>query len=397
MENSNARAMAFQPPPGRLANLTQSYIRRMTRECERLGGINLGQGVCDLPTPPEILAATSAAILADDSMYSKFEGTDNLRRQIADKARHHNRLPQVDADTDVVVTIGATGAFNCVVQGLLNPGDEVIVFEPYYGYHVNTLLAGGVKPVFVPLAPPAWELSPAALQASLSPRTRALLVNTPGNPSGKVFSRDELAMVAAFCQANELLAITDEIYEYIVYDGRRHLSLAALPGMWERTVTISGFSKTFSITGWRLGYAIAPANLARTIGLVNDLLYICAPTPLQQGVAKGMAALPASYYADMAADYQGKRDLFCAALQAAKLPPCTPQGAYYVLADATALNCADDIAAAMHVLETVGVASVPGSSFFDHPPGPHLLRFCYAKDWDVLRQAGERLGGLRPR
>lgn len=377
----------------RVEFLKQSDIRRMTRECTRVGGINLGQGICDLPAPRSILEHSAEAVLADKSVYTKFEGVDSLREALADKVVEYNGLSLVNPDTDIVVTIGATGAFVGVLQGLFNPGDEIIVFEPYYGYHINAMLVSGVNPATVELSGPEWAFTMEDLEAARSENTRAILINTPGNPSGKVFSREELNLVAEFCQKHDLLAITDEIYEYIVYDEREHVSLASLPGMYERTVTMSGFSKTFSITGWRLGYAIAPPELSTAIGLVNDLFYICAPAPLQYGLAAGMARVGPDYYKDMAADYQKKRDHFCAALDQAGLTPNVPQGAYYVLADVSSLGLEDDKAAAMHILESVGVASVPGSAFFSQG-GRSLVRFCYAKDWDTLKEASERLIGL---
>lgn len=380
----------------RTSKLTQSYIRRMTLECNRVGGINLGQGICDLPTPPEILEASAEAIRSDTwSTYSRYDGIDELREQVAKKARDFNGISQVDSENNVVTTIGSTGAFNSVVQALFNPGDEFILFEPYYGYHLNTLIVGGLLPKFVTLAPPEWTVTREALDAVVTEKTRGIMVCTPANPSGKVWSRAELEVVAQFCKDHDLLAITDEIYEYIVYEGAQHVSLASLPGMWERTVTMSGFSKTFSITGWRLGTVVAHEDLAGPIGLVNDLFYVCAPTPLQRGVAAGMAQIPASYYVEMTADYQAKREAFCGTLTDIGLIPLVPNGAYYVLADITRLGYDDDKDAAMHILETVGVASVPGSSFFISDIGKTLTRFCYAKEWDVLEQAIDRLRGLK--
>ncbi len=378
----------------RISFLRQSEIRAMTRACNQLNGINLGQGICDLPTPPEVLSATSEAVLADKSVYSKFEGIDDLRAQLAHKARVHNKL-EVDPDTDIVVTIGSTGAFASTVQALFNPGDEIMLFEPYYGYHLNTLKVGGCKATFVSLEPPEWIVTREMLEAARTPRTRAILVCNPVNPSGKVYTRAELEIIASFCQDHDLIAITDEIYEYIVYGEAEHISLATLPGMFERTVTMGGFSKTFSITGWRLGTVLAPKHLAGPIGLVNDLFYVCAPTPLQHGVAAGMAALASgTYYSDMSRDYEEKRDFFCDALSQAGLTPHVPQGAYYVLADITRFGLETSKAAAMHILETAGVASVPGSAFFVSPVGETLTRFCYAKDWDTLRAAAERITSL---
>ncbi len=379
----------------RTAGLTQSYIRRMTRECNRVGGVNLGQGICDLPTPQEILDATSEAVLSDEfSTYGPFEGVDPLRQVIADKCAWHNNM-EVDPATDVVVTIGATGALTCIIQSLFNPGDEFILFEPYYGYHLNTMKVGGVVPKFVTLQPPEWTVTREALEAVVTDKTRAIMICTPANPSGKVWSREELDIVADFCKDHDLLAVTDEIYEFIVYEGAQHISMASLPGMKERTLTICGFSKTFSITGWRLGFVVGPEHLTTPIGLINDLFYVCAPTPLQYGLAKGMAQLSRDYYSDMSADYQKKRDVFCGALTEAGLTPHVPDGAYYVLADITPLGFDDDKDAAMHILETVGVASVPGSSFFVSDIGKTLTRFCYAKKWPVLEEACERISRLK--
>jgi aminotransferase len=370
----------------RTSDLTQSYIRRMTRECNAVDGINLGQGICDLPTPPEILEAAAEAIRSDSySTYSRYDGIAELREAIANKQRAAG-FGDVDPERNVVTTIGSTGAFNCVVQSLFNPGDEFILFEPYYGYHLNTLKVGGLSPKFVALEPPSWEVTREALDAALTNKTRGVMICTPANPSGKVWTRQELEVVASFCKDNDLIAVTDEIYEYIVYEGAEHISLATLPGMWERTVTMGGFSKTFSITGWRLGTVVAHEDFAGPIGLVNDLFYVCAPSPLQHGVAVGLARLPASYYTDMAADYQAKRDAFCAVLQEIGLAPMIPDGAYYVLADISSLECADDKAAAMKLLNTVGVASVPGSSFLDR-------RSRRARG--VLRRDRRRLGHRR--
>jgi aminotransferase len=376
----------------RVSFLQQSDIRRMTQECERVGGINLGQGICDLPAPPEVLEEASRAVLGDKSVYSNYAGITELRQALADKLGVHNRLEQVDPGTDITVTIGSTGAFACTIQGLFDPGDELIVFEPYYGYHLNTMRVGGVSPRFVTLEPPDWSFDEAALEAALTDKTRGIVVNTPTNPSGKVFTREQLETIARFCKKHDLIAITDEIYEYILYDGREHVSLASLPGMYERTVTISGFSKTFSITGWRIGYAVAPPALSQPIGLVNDLFYVCAPTPLQHGVAAGMVRLDPAYYEEMAADYEKKRDFFCAGLTDAGLTPYVPEGAYYVLADISPLGFDNARAAAMHLLEEAGVASVPGSAFYASEAGERLTRFCYAKDWDVLEEAVRRLG-----
>ena len=347
-----------------------------------------------MPTPDVVLAAAAAA--ADDahSLYAKFEGVDPLRYALAKKAAHYNKIT-CNPDTDIVVTIGATGALAAVATALFDPGDEVILFEPYYGYHVNTLLVAQVKPVFLTMAPPSWRVDFDAIEAAITPRTRAIIVNTPSNPCGKVWTRAELEKIADICTRRDLIAITDEIYEYIVYDGHTHCSLASLPGMYERTITITGYSKTFSITGWRIGCLIAPPALAGPIGLINDLFYVCAPTPLQHAVAAGIDELPDSYYEEMSADYQRSRDQICSALREAGLEPIDPAGAYYVLADVSSLGFETAREASMAILERAGVASVPGSAFFQSAAGEKLVRFCFAKRPEILDAACERLRGLK--
>lgn len=377
----------------RVQELAQSDIRRMTRECERLDGINLGQGICDLPTPAPVRDGAIAAIRENRSTYSFAEGARELRDAIARKLGQDNGL-RADPLSEICVTVGASGAYTAAIHALLDPGDGILLFEPYYGYHLNAALVAGLVPEFVTLAPPDFALREEALEAAITPRTRAMVVCTPGNPSGKMFSREELAIVSRVARRRDLLVITDEIYEYIRYDGRPHLSPAAIDGLGERTVTIMGLSKTFSITGWRLGYTFAPAEMTRAITLVNDLYYVCAPTPLQLGAAKGFDA-PRSYFDELQSGYQQKRERICAALHEARLEPIVPQGAYYVLADCSRLGFATSREAAMHVLTTARVASVPGSAFYRGPEGEKLLRFCFAKDDAVLDQACGRLASLR--
>jgi aminotransferase len=377
----------------RLQGLLQSEIRRMTRECERVGGINLGQGICDLPTPPLVRDGAIAAIRENRSTYSFAEGTAELRQAIAGKLQRDNGL-RADPASEICVTVGASGAYAAAIHALLDPGDGVLLLEPYYGYHLNAAIVAGFTPEFLALSPPEFALDEDALEAAVTPRTRAVVLCTPSNPSGKMFSRDELSALARVAARHDLLVITDEIYEYIRYDGRPHVSPASIPGLSARTVTIMGLSKTFSITGWRLGYTFAPAELTRAISLVNDLYFVCAPTPLQLGAAAGFAA-PASYFQELQSGYQRKRDVICAALRRGGLPPIVPQGAYYVLADCSRLGFATSREAAMHVLETTRVASVAGSAFYRGAEGEKLLRFCFAKDDAVLEEACGRLAGLR--
>lgn len=375
--------------PRRLQDLAQSDIRRMTRECERVGGINLGQGICDLPTPELVREGAIRAIRENKSTYSFAEGARELRDAIARKLLRDNGL-KADPATEICVTVGASGAYTCAIHALLDPGDGIILFEPYYGYHLNAAIVAGLVPQFVTLRPPDFALGIAALEAAVTPQTRAMVICTPGNPSGKMFSRDELQMLARVAGKHDLLVITDEIYEYIRYDGRQHIPPASIPGLRDRTVTIMGLSKTFSITGWRLGYAVAPEPLTRAITLVNDLDYVCAPTPLQLGAAAGFDA-PQGYFDELQSGYQRKRDSICEALREARLPPIVPQGAYYVLADCSALKAPDAREAAMRLLEKTGVASIPGSAFYRGSAGEKLLRFCFAKDDAVLEEACRRL------
>lgn len=377
----------------RAGDILQSEIRNMSIECERVGGINLSQGVCDTPVPVEVQQGAFEGVTEGFNTYTRYDGLDELRQAIAVKMRAYNGLA-VDASSEIVVSAGATGAFYCACLALLDPGDEVILFEPYYGYHVNTLLAADVVPRFVAMDPPDWTFSIDELERAMTPRTRAILVNTPGNPSGKVFTSLELQQIAEFAIRHDLFVFTDEIYEYFLYDGREHVTPAAIPGLADRTVSISGFSKTFSITGWRIGYAIAAARWAETIGYYNDLVYVCAPAPLQIGVARGLARLGPDYYQALQTDYTAKRDQFCSALQAAGLTPYIPQGAYYVLADASALPGRSSKERAMYLLQKARVAAVPGAAFFTGDRGETLLRFCFAKSAVDLDEACARLEAL---
>lgn len=377
----------------RMAELGHSEIRAMTQACVAAGGLNLAQGVCDTPVPPLVLKAAADAMASGKNTYSRFDGLPELRAALALKLSRDNEI-QADPETEITVSAGATGAFHAACLALLNPGDEVILFEPFYQYHVSALLAVEAVPVVVALVAPDWTLMAEAVERAVTPRTKAIIVNSPGNPSGKVFSRDELEVVAGIARNHDLFVLTDEIYEYFLYDGRRHVSMASLPGMAERTITIGGYSKTFSITGWRIGYSVAAPRWAQAIGAMNDLLYVCAPTPLQAGVATGIQELPQTFYRQLAKDYQQKRDRFCAALAQAGLPPSVPQGAYYVLADASRVPGTDGKERAMFVLRTAGVAGVPGEAFFSGPRGSRYIRFSYAKIDADLDEACRRIARL---
>jgi aminotransferase len=359
----------------------------------------MAQGVCDTDPPHPVVEAAMAAIRDGHNIYTRLEGIASLREALAGKFAAFNGL-EIDPEREILVTSGATGAMYCTLQALLNPGDECLIFEPFYGYHILTLRSQRIVPVTVPLDAPDWTLDMDRLRAAVTPRTRAIILNSPGNPSGKVFTLAELEMVAEFAIEHDLFVFTDEMYEYFLYEGAQHVSIATLPGMAERTITISGFSKTFSVTGWRLGYLTGSTKWLPAIGNFHDLTYICAPAPLQHGAAAGLLQLPASFYTEMAAEYEAKRDMVCAALLRAGLTPSVPKGAYYILADATLVPGADAKAKARRLLADTGIASVAGSAFFGRNAdganrGDHLLRFCYAKKMGELEEACRRLDAYR--
>jgi aminotransferase len=377
----------------------QSEIRAMTVACADVGGINMAQGVCDTDPPHPVVEAAIAAIRSGQNIYTRMDGIAPLREAIAQKFASFNGLT-VDPHTQVLVTSGATGAMHASLLALLNAGDECIVLEPFYGYHVSSLRAMRAVPVVVSLAGPEFALDAARLRAAITSRTRAIIINSPSNPSGKVFSRGELEALAEIAIEHDLFVFTDEMYEYFIYDGARHISIATLPGMAERTITISGFSKTFSVTGWRLGYLAASERWLPAIAYFHDLLYVCAPSPLQHGAAAGLLQLLQSFYTDMTVEYQSKRDMICAALTRAGLTPSIPTGAYYVLADATRIPGADAKQKARRLLADAGIAAVAGSAFFASDAagvnrGENLLRFCFAKKDDELAEACRRLDAYR--
>jgi len=377
----------------RAERIVQSEIRAMFIECTKVGGINLSQGICDTEVPLPVRAGAQKAIEDGINSYTRYDGREELRKAIAKKMQDYNGI-QVDPESEIVVSGGSTGAFYCACLALLNPGDEVIVFEPYYGYHINTLLAAEVRPSYVRLRPPDWSFQKEDLEGAITKNTRGILVNTPANPSGKVFNRTELQWIADIAHRDDLFVFTDEIYEYFLYDGRQHVSPGSLPGMAKRTITISGFSKTFSITGWRIGYSVSQAKWAQMIGYLNDLIYVCAPAPLQMGVAQGILELKPKYYRGLCHQYAVKRDKICNALTKAGLTPYIPQGSYYVLAEVTHLPGKTSKDKAMFVLSKTGVAGVPDEAFFHEPPDSQFIRFCFAKEDHDLDEACRRLEKL---
>ena len=377
-----------------LSFLRQSEIRNMTIECVKASGINLAQGVCDTELPEAVRLGAAAAMVEGTNTYTRYDGLSVLREAIARKVLQDSGSV-LDPEREVVVTSGATGAFYAACAGLFDAGDEVVLFEPYYGYHLDTLRSLGITARFVALELPEWSFSLERLRQAIGPKTRAIVVNTPGNPSGKVFTRAELEAIASLAREHDLYVITDEIYEYFLYDGRQHVSFAGLPGMRERTITVGGFSKTFSITGWRIGYLLATAELCHHLGHVHDLVYVCAPAPLQVGVARGLDALPPSFYEELRHEYTRKREKLCHSLERAGITPHVPEGAYYVLADSRRLTGANPKQRALDLLRRAGVAAVPGNAFFEGGRGDELLRFSYAKPTAELDEACRRLDALR--
>jgi aminotransferase len=377
----------------------QSEIRAMTMESDRVGGVNLAQGVCDTEVPAVVAEAAIQAIHEGHNIYTRLDGIARLRRAIAEKTERMQGLV-VDHEREVLVTSGATGAFHAVAMALFDPGDEVLLFEPFYCYHVGTLRSLRVVPVAVELDATAnWALDLDRVRAAITPKTRAIVVNTPSNPAGKVFTRTELEGLAEIAKEHDLFVLTDEIYEHFIYGDAKHISMAALDGMRERTIIMSGYSKTFSVTGWRIGYVIADAKWMGAIGYFSDLLYVCAPSPFQHGVAAGIEKLGRTFYAGLAMDHELKREMLVSALRDAGLVPYVPDGAYYILASTAGLGdvLAGENAAqrSRSLLAKTGVASVAGSAFFRAGKGEDLLRFCFAKKDEDLEDACKRLRGLK--
>jgi aminotransferase len=378
--------------------VVQSEIRAMTQECDRLGGVNLAQGVCDTEVPEVVAEGAIRAVRDGLNIYTRMDGIERLRRAIAakvEKTLGGTSGFAVDPDREVLVTNGVTGAFQAAVMALLNPGDEVLLFEPFYGYHASTLRSMRAAPVPVALTAPDWGLDLDALRAAITPKTRGMVINTPSNPAGKVFTRKELEGLAEIAEEFDLFVFTDEIYEHFIYGGAKHISPATLPGMRERTILMSGFSKTFSVTGWRVGYLIADAKWVGSIGYFHDLTYVCAPAPLQQGCADGVEKLGAEFYEGLAREHEAKRTMIVDALRDAGMRPHVPDGAYYVLAAAGELPGVTAAEKARALLAKTGVASVAGSAFFRPGKGEDLLRFCFAKKDKDLAEACRRLRALR--
>ena len=387
-----ARGWSSQKAEG----FSESVIREMSRLCAATGAVNLAQGFPDFPCPPELKEAAKAAIDADVNQYAVTWGAKAFRDAIAAKTAVTHPGWTVDPETELTVTCGSTEAMIATLLATVDPGDEVVVFEPWYeNYGPDAVLSGAV-PRFVRLHAPDWSIDEAELRAAFSGRTRAIIVNTPHNPTGKVFTRAELELISELCQIHDVLCLTDEIYEHIVYDAV-HVPPATVQGLEDRTVTISALSKTYAVTGWRVGWAIAPPAVTSAVRKVHDFLTVGAPAPLQAAVAAAMG-LPASYYTQLERSYRARRDLLCGVLAEAGFSFRVPDGAYYVLCTTGALDPAQDSSAyARRIVREPGIAAVPGTSFFADPAdGAGLLRFAFPKRLETLHAAAERLAQLRP-
>ncbi|MBI2819560.1 MAG: aminotransferase class I/II-fold pyridoxal phosphate-dependent enzyme [Acidobacteria bacterium] len=379
----------------RTLGLAESVIREMTRLALEHGAVNLSQGYPDFPASAAIKNAAKLAIDADINQYSITWGAKSLRDALARKVSVQFGW-ELDPEREITVVCGATEGMFASFMALLNPGDEVVIFEPFYeNYGPDCALTGAV-PRHVSLRPPDWSFSVAELEAAFTSRTRAIVLNTPNNPTGKVFSRQELESIAGLCRKHDVVAITDEIYEHILYDGHRHISIATLEGMRERTVTISSLSKTYSVTGWRVGWVIAPPELTDSIRKVHDFLTVNSPAPLQEAAAAAIS-FGEDYYRQLAADYTHRRDRLLGILESCGFNCYRPAGAYYIMTDISALSYPNDTEFVKHLIKNIGVAAVPGSSFYQNPEnGAQQVRFTFCKKAETLDEAERHLQKLRP-
>jgi len=383
----------------KVSQFTESVIREMTRQAMLYGAVNLAQGFPDFAAPAEIKQAARAAIDADVNQYAITWGAKKLRNAIARQMGVWQGIA-VDPEKEITVCCGSTEAMISTLLAVCNAGDEVVIFEPFYENYGPDSVLSGARPRFVKLRPPAsgegeWTFDEKELRTAFDKHTKAIIVNTPNNPTGKVFTRAELDLIRDLCVEFDVLAITDEIYEHILYDGTKHISLASLPGMEERTITINGMSKTYSVTGWRVGWTIAPPRIADAIRKVHDFLTVGAPAPLQEAGASALS-LPESYYAKLAEGYRKRRDRLVPALEQAGFRCFLPRGAYYVMTDISAFGFADDLAFTKYLVSEIGVAAVPGSSFYRDPrDGAQQVRFAFCKRDETLDEAAKRLRKLK--
>jgi aspartate/methionine/tyrosine aminotransferase len=369
-------------------------IREMTRLAQKHNAVNLSQGFPDFPAPEAIKNAACEAILADINQYAVTWGAKPLREAIASDFTRRWGVP-VQPDTNITVCCGSTEAMIATMMAIVDPGDEVIVFEPFYENYGPDAILSGATPKFVRLHEPDWTFDADELAAAFSNKTRAIIINTPNNPTGKVFSRAELELIAGLCQKWGAIAVTDEIYDHILFDGAVHVPMASIDGMADRTVTINSVSKTFSVTGWRVGWTIGPPDITNAIRKVHDFLTVGAAAPLQAAAAVALS-MPVSYYHDLAATYERRRDRLMQILQSAGFVCYEPRGAYYIMTDVSAFGFPDDVAFARHLVSDIGVAAVPGSSFYRDPAsGRTKLRFCFCKKDETLDAAETRLAALK--
>lgn len=379
-------------PAQRLSTLNESVIRDMTRLAIKHEAINLSQGFPDFDPPPALLNAATQCIHGGHNQYAITWGSARLRTQIAETYGQWYGM-SLNPDTDVTVTCGVTEAIIAALLGIVNPGEKVIIIDPSHENYVAGVRFAGAEPVFVSMRPPLFVLDETELRAAFAQQPKAIIFNTPHNPSGRVFSRETLQLIADLCQRYDTIAITDEIYEKILYDGREHIPIATLPGMAERTITTSGLTKTYAVTGWRVAWAIAPADLSKSLRTVHDFLTICAPTPLQEAAVTALT-LPNNYYTEMTQAYHVRRDKMMAVLEEAGFQATTPEGAYYVMADYSALQPEmDEMTFARWLTTEKRVAVVPGSSFYRGDPSLSrgLVRFAFPKQVDTLEEARRRL------
>jgi aspartate/methionine/tyrosine aminotransferase len=385
----------------KVEHFTESVIREMTRQAMLHGAVNLAQGFPDFPAPAEIKRAAQEAIAADVNQYAITWGAKSLRNAIARQMQEWQGIA-VDPETQATVCCGSTEAMISTLLAVCNKGDEVVIFEPFYENYGPDSVLSGAKPVFVKLRPPStadgeWTFDEHELRAAFHHQTKAIILNTPNNPTGKVFTRAELELIRDLCVEFNVLAITDEIYEHILYDGSQHISMARLEGMNERTVTINGLSKSYSVTGWRVGWAVAPPAITNAIRKVHDFLTVGAPAPLQEAGAVALG-LPRAYYENLAKGYCARRDRLMPALAEAGFRCFRPRGAYYVMTDISEFGFADDVAFTKYLVKDIGVAAVPGSSFYNDPrDGARQVRFAFCKRDETLDEAGRRLRKLRKR
>src|SRR5882672_1378162 len=385
----------------KVEHFTESVIREMTRQAMQYDAVNLAQGFPDFPAPSEIKKAAQDAIAADVNQYAITWGAKNLRNSIAQQMQEWQGI-EVDPEREIVVCCGSTEAMIATLLAVCNKGDEVVVFEPFYENYGPDSILSGAKPRFVSLRPPQtadteWTFDEQELREAFQPQTKAIILNTPNNPTGKVFSRKELELIRDLCVEFNVLAITDEIYEHILYEDAQHISIARLDGMRERTITINGLSKSYSVTGWRVGWAVAPPAITNAIRKVHDFLTVGAPAPLQEAGAVALA-LPPQYYKDLAEGYRKRRDRLVPVLEEVGFRCYKPRGAYYVMTDISSFNFPNDVEFAGYLVKEIGIACVPGSSFYKHPKdGSQQVRFAFCKKPETLNEAERRLEKLRSR